>query len=81
MESMRSKANRRTLRTIIQFILGGGFTTLTVAMSNGLSPLFTALILSISTIVVVWVQNYAEDHEIIPVVLPAPKIINVRKRS
>lgn len=72
MNSMRSKANRRSLRTIIQFILGGGFTGLVAIMAQGLSARFTALILAGGTIAVTWVQNYAEDHEIIPVILPAP---------
>lgn len=69
---MRSKANRRSLRTIIQFILGGGLTGLIAVMANGLSPRLTALILAMGTIAVTWVQNYSEDHEIIPVILPSP---------
>ncbi len=72
MRSMRSKANRRSLRTIIQFILGGGLLTFASAMSDGLSSRMTALILMAATVAVTWVQNYAEDHEIIPVILPAP---------
>lgn len=72
MRSMRSKANRRSLRTIIQFVLGGGLLTMITAMSNGLSSQMTAIVLAIGTITVTWVQNYAEDHEIIPVILPAP---------
>ena len=70
---MKSKANRRTLRTIIQFVLGGGLTGLLAALANGLSPLLTAFVLAIGTLIVTWVQNYAEDHAIIDVVLPAPQ--------
>lgn len=72
MKSMRSKANRRSLRTIIQFILGGGLLSLIAVISNGLSSKMTALILAVTTVAVTWTQNYAEDHGIIPVVLPAP---------
>lgn len=77
MKSMRSKANRRSARTIIQFILGGGLTTLIIAMSDGFSPKVTALLFAVVTIVFTWTQNYAEDHEIIPVILPAPPIDTV----
>lgn len=70
---MKSKANRRTLRTIIQFVLGGGLTTLIATIVNGLSPLLTGFVLAAGTLIVTWVQNYAEDHEIIDVVLPAPQ--------
>lgn len=69
---MHSKANRRTLRTIIQFVLSGGLTTLAAIMSDGLSARQVGLILAIVHISVTWVQNYAEDHEIISTVLPAP---------
>jgi hypothetical protein len=72
MRSMRSKANRRSLRTLIQFILGGGFLTMINATADGLSTRATALILGAATIAITWVQNYAEDHEIIPTILPAP---------
>lgn len=75
---MRSKANRRSLRTIIQFILGGGFLTLMTVLSDGLSAKSTALILAGGTIAITWVQNYAEDHKIIPVILPAPPPNNVQ---
>ncbi len=70
---MHSEANRRSLRTIIQFVLSGGLTTLVAIMSNGLSPKTVGLILAVTHVAITWVQNYAEDHEIIPVVLPAPK--------
>lgn len=69
---MKSKANRRSLRTIVQFVLGGGFTALVALMAEGLDSRTTALILAAGTLAVTWVQNYAEEHEIIPTLLPAP---------
>lgn len=75
---MKSEANRRTLRTIIQFILGGGLTGLLAALANGLSPLLTAFVLAAGTITVTWVQNYAEDHEIISTILPEPLDKNIK---
>jgi hypothetical protein len=72
MKTMRSKANRRSARTIIQFILGGGLTALVAVMTQGLSSRETGLILAVVTVTVTWTQNYAEDHEIIPVILPTP---------
>lgn len=72
MESMRSKANRRSLRTLVQFILGGSFTGLVAVLAQGLSTRATAIILAVGTLVVTWVQNYAEDHKIIRTVFPSP---------
>ncbi len=68
---MYSKANTRALRTIIQFILGGGLTALITLMSDGLGPKMTGVILAIGTVCVTWVQNYAEDHELLPVLFPS----------
>lgn len=75
---MKSKANRRTLRTIIQFILGGGLTTLIATIVNGLSPLLTGFVLAAGTLIVTWVHNYAEDHEIISTIFPSPLDKNMK---
>lgn len=74
MNSMRSKANRRTARTLVQFILSGSFTAFVASMSGGVSPVMAGLVLAASHLTVTWVHNYAEDHELIPEILPAPTL-------
>ena len=69
---MKSKANRRSLRTIAQFVVGGGFTALVTAVANGLEPYVLGIVLATCTVMVTWGQNYLEDHEVVPTFLPAP---------
>lgn len=69
---MESKANRRSLRTIAQFIVGGGFTALVTAIASGLEPYVLGIVLAVCTCAVTWGQNYLEDHEIVPTLFPAP---------
>ncbi len=69
---MRSKANRRSLRTIAQFIVGGGFTALIAAITAGMEPYVLGIVLAVSTVAVTWGQNFLEENEIIPTIFPAP---------
>lgn len=76
---MRSKANRRSLRTLVQFVLGGGLTGLVAVAADDLSALATAFLFAACTVAVTWCQNYAEDHGIIPTILPAPPTPSKKK--
>lgn len=69
---MESKANRRSLRTIAQLLVSGGFTALVAAISSGLEPHVVGLILAASQVAVTWGQNFLEQKEIIPTIFPAP---------
>jgi hypothetical protein len=69
---VKSEANRRTARTLIQFVLGGGFATLLAGVAVELSPIWAVFVFSAGSLAVTWVQNYAEDNNIIKTVLPSP---------
>lgn len=56
-----SSATNRVVRTAIQLIAGGGLTGIIAALTTGLTQQETAVVLAISTLVVTFCQNFAED--------------------
>lgn len=66
-----SDALRRAIRTLLQFIVAGGLTTIVNELSNGLSPNNKVLVQGASMLVVTFAQNALEDSGKIPAVLKA----------
>lgn len=64
-------ATRRALRTLFQFIVAGGLTTLVNELSNGLTDTNKALVQMLAMLLVTFCQNWLEDNGTIPAVLKA----------
>lgn len=70
---MDSDTTSRVVRTIVQLIAGGGLTGVVSVLANGLGPSATATVMAVSTLLVTFCQNYAEDMGWIPRMMkPAP---------
>lgn len=67
------RAIRRFLRTLAQFIAGGGITAFIIAVSQALSTSTSMILLAGNTLAVTFIQNYLEGEGYIPVLLPANK--------
>lgn len=59
----------RLLRTVMQFVVSGAFTTLVTALAGGLSPSTAVIVLAVAQMVVTYTQNALEDAGKIPVLL------------
>lgn len=63
---------RRAIRTLFQFIVAGGLTTVVNELANGLSANQKVLVQGANMLVVTFAQNYLEDNTRFPAVLKAP---------
>lgn len=69
-------ANARVVRSVLQFIAGGGLTALVAVLADGLSPASSAGLLAFNTLAVTMAQNFLEARGTIPSILK-PKAAGV----
>jgi hypothetical protein len=70
----------RMLRSALQFIAGGGITTVVALVADGLDPLAATLLLAGSTLAVIVAQNFLEERGSIPAILkpkPVGEVVDV----
>ncbi len=65
-------ASRRALRTLLQFIVAGGFTEVISTFVVDLDATQKLLVLALTQLVVTFAQNYLEDNTNAPAILKAP---------
>ncbi len=65
-------ADRKSLRTLMQLMVSGAFTTLVAALAGKFTAADSAVVLAVSQIFVTYAHNWLEDHEVIPTILRRP---------
>lgn len=65
-------ALRKTVRTLLQLVVSGGLTALVSAITDGLAPETTAVVLAAWQVVVTLAQNALESAGAVPTLLPSP---------
>lgn len=63
---MRSDAAGRVVRSVLQFVAGGGITLIISAIADGLSPVASASLLAFNTLFVIAAQNTLEEIGLVP---------------